>query len=101
MPKHRSITDEELLEAVFRADRLLNAADGGPRTSFGEVEISTTSGSLDIFVGTATALTFWKPHKETVNIKNIRDRCNWSPSLLEKALNRMRELMILEDLADV
>lgn len=96
------ITDEDLLEMLFRADTLINdkASTG---FSIGPVWISSSTHSLDVFFDSRGAYTYWKPEDGagTVSISNIRERSNWGPSAFVKALKSLRESMLLDDLSKI
>jgi hypothetical protein len=90
------ISDEDLMEALFRADKLL---DGAGMKVCGPFHIISGKHSLDIFYATITAFHYTKTTWSGNLRQNIRARCAWSPSALVKALKHMREMMVLDDLA--
>lgn len=99
---HYHITDELLLEMLFRADKLINdkASTG---FDIGRVWISSSTHSLNIFVDQRSAYTYWKPEDGAGKVTrgNIRDRSNWGPTAFREALKILREAMVLDDLADI
>jgi len=92
------ITDDDLREALFRADRLLA---GSHNCTLGDLYISSDAVAVDIFVSGGSAMTYYKNEYAMESLANIRERSRWSPSLLDRALQLMRAATVLDDLAEI
>lgn len=97
-----NITDELLMEMLFRADKLLNSA-ATSRLSIGDVLVSSSTHSLDVFIEQHAAYTYWKPEDsaEVISLHTVRRRSNWAALAFRGALEVMREAMVLDDLAEI
>lgn len=96
------ISDELLLEMLFRADKLINdKATMG--FAIGDVWISSSTHSLNVFVNNRDAYCYWKPEDgmEGVSRSNIRARSEWAPTAFREALKILRESMVLDDLSQI
>lgn len=98
MSRRPPVTDADLLEALFRADKLLK---GYEEATHGDLRIMSNDDGLYIFVRSKTALYFSKSKSGVASMIDVRKRCEWSPSTLDVALIKMREIMILDDLAEL
>lgn len=101
---HYHITNELLLEMMFRADRMINDK-ASVNLSIGDVWISSSTHSLDVYYygQNSAAFTYWKPEEglERVSLDNIRERCNWAPTAFREALRILRKAMVLDDLSEI
>ena len=89
-------SDAELLEALYRADKFLS---GFENKRSGLLHVTSNNTALRIFYDAATALTYDKTPED--HWRRLRDRCTWDHSVLDLALKRLREVMILDDLAEL
>ena len=93
------ISDEDLEEAVRRAERLLNGAE---QLMVEGLEISSDKYCLNIWHQQRCALSYHKKRSPDESpFASLRSKCTWSPSAFDGALAIMRENMVLEDLADL
>lgn len=95
------ISDTDLMEALFRVDKMLK---GDHSRTVGELTLSSNAHSVHIVLSGMhgrVAFSYHKKEEALGTLADIREQCVWNPSALKRALLKMRELMVLDDLAEI